>query len=489
MTSHDSVSLGALLATLPQGTRVIGNAAREIHALAIDSRSVEPGTLFVALRGERTDGHKFVAQAVERGAAAVVTEEWMSVPEAVTAIVVPDTTLALSRIADAFFGHPSRSMSVAGVTGTNGKTTTTQMIAAILNAAAVPCGTIGTIGARLGDREWPLANTTPLALELHALLAQMRDAGAKAVAMEVSSHALALNRVNDVRFAVGALTNITRDHLDFHESFEAYARAKRHLFDLAPRAVLNLDDPHGASWASEARLGTIATTYGIGNDGAKLHAKDVAITPSGSTFSVDGTAFRVALPGRFNVANALCAIGVARTLGVDDATAARGLATLDRVAGRMEHFEGAGVNVVVDYAHTPDALENVLRTVRETTRGRVVAVFGCGGDRDRGKRPQMGAVAAKLADYTIVTSDNPRSEDPQAIVDEILPGIGDAPHRSVLDRREAIESAVDEARRGDVVVVAGKGHEPYQIVGNEMLPFDDREVAREALARKGAACT
>jgi UDP-N-acetylmuramoyl-L-alanyl-D-glutamate--2,6-diaminopimelate ligase len=349
----------------------------------------------------------------------------------------------------------------------------------------LPCGTIGTIGARLGEREWPLSNTTPLAAELQELLAQMRDGGASAVAMEVSSHALALSRVADVRFAVAALTNITRDHLDFHKSFEAYAAAKRRLFDMAPACALNVEDEHGERWAGELRDRKNVLTYAVARP-ADVRAENVRMESDGSVFSVSGQAFHINLPGRFNVANALAAISIARILGVTDADSARGLETLRRVAGRMDCVSGAGIDVVVDYAHTPDALENVLRTLRETTRARLFVVFGCGGDRDRGKRPQMAAAAARYADYSYVTSDNPRTEDPQAIIADILPGLGGAPHAVQPDRAAAIAEAIASAARGDVVLVAGKGHEAYQIVGENVLPFDDLAVAREALAQREA---
>jgi UDP-N-acetylmuramoyl-L-alanyl-D-glutamate--2,6-diaminopimelate ligase len=478
-----SISLESLLGSLAQNTRVIGTRDKTITALTIDSREVRPGALFVALRGEHTDGHRFLPQAVERGAAAVLVDQLCDVPSHVTAIVVPDSARALSQVADAFYGAPSRDLIVAGITGTNGKTTTSQMTASILTAGGVPCGTIGTIGARFGRREWPLANTTPLAPQLHELLAQMRDLGAKAVAMEVSSHALALQRVADIRFRVGALTNVTRDHLDFHKSFEAYAAAKRKLFDMAPRCVMNVDDELGERWARELRARKPVVTYAL-HQSADLRPASLEVRPDGSSFSLDGQKFAVRIPGRFNVANALCAIAVARTLGIADADAARGLETLTRVAGRMDHMRGGGIDVIVDYAHTPDALENVLRTLRETASRRLLVVFGCGGDRDRGKRPQMGQVAARYADYTYVTSDNPRTEDPRTIVDEILPGVGGAPHAVELDRRAAIQAAVASAEPGDVVLVAGKGHENYQIVGTHVLPFDDLAVAREALAQR-----
>jgi UDP-N-acetylmuramoyl-L-alanyl-D-glutamate--2,6-diaminopimelate ligase len=403
----------------------------------------------------------------------------------VTTIVVPDSARALSQIADAFYDAPSASLTVAGITGTNGKTTTSQMTASIMEAAGMPAGVIGTIGARFAHAEWPLANTTPLASQLQELLAQMRDLGARGVAMEVSSHALALQRVADVRFAAGALTNVTRDHLDFHKSFQAYAEAKRRLFDMAPRCVLNVDDETGERWSRELRARKPVLTYAL-NVPADLRAQSLEIRADGSSFDLDGRRFDVRIPGRFNVYNALCAIGIARQLDIADADSARGLASLERVAGRMEHVSGAGVDVIVDYAHTPDALENLLRTLRETARGRLIVVFGCGGDRDRGKRPEMGAVAARYADFSYVTSDNPRSEDPQAIISDILSGVGAAPHETLADRRAAIEAAIASARAGDVIVLAGKGHEQYQIVGTQVLPFDDVAVAREVLARREA---
>lgn len=487
MSEEPPIPLETLLRTLAPNALVVGPRAGIVSALTIDSRGVKPGSVFVALRGEHTDGHRFIAQAIDRGASAVVVEESIDVPAGVTAVVVADSARALSQLADAYFGAPSHDLTIAGVTGTNGKTTATQMLAAILNEANVPCGVIGTIGARFGDRDWELANTTPLPPELHGLLAQMRETGAKAVAMEVSSHAVALQRVADVRFHVGALTNVTRDHLDFHKTFEAYAAAKRSFFDLVPRCVFNADDELGLRWAQELAGRKPTATYAL-HAPADMRAEKVEIRADGSTFDLDGRRFDVRIPGRFNVSNALCAIGMARTLDVSDDAAARGLAALDRVAGRMEHVHGAGIDVVVDYAHTPDALENLLRALRETASNRLLTVFGCGGDRDRGKRPQMGAVAARYADFTYVTSDNPRTEDPQRIIADILPGIGGAPHAVEADRRKAIEEAVRSAQTGDVVAIAGKGHEAYQIVGQEALPFDDVAVAREALlAREGAA--
>ncbi|HET7815609.1 MAG TPA: UDP-N-acetylmuramoyl-L-alanyl-D-glutamate--2,6-diaminopimelate ligase [Candidatus Baltobacteraceae bacterium] len=486
MNEHRSVSLATLLERLAGSARCIGPVERAVSSLVIDSRAVTPGALFVALRGERTDGHRFVQQAIERGATAVVVEEAMHVEGDASVIVVPDSARAASQVADAFYDRPSQSLMVAGVTGTNGKTTTTHMIAAMLDAGGAPCGVIGTVGAHFGDKTWPLANTTPLAPELHALLAQMRDAGAKAAAMEVSSHALALGRVSDVRFRTGALTNITRDHLDFHQTFEAYAAAKRRLFDAAPHAVLNADDAHGERWSRELRGRKDVTTYGI-RAHADLRPETIDFHAAGSSFAIDGTRFDVRLPGRFNVENALCAVATARALGVADADSARGLAALERVPGRMEHVRGGDIDAIVDYAHTPDALENVLRTARDLTPRRVIVVFGCGGDRDRGKRPQMGEIAARFADRAYVTSDNPRTEDPQAIVDQIVAGMGGSDTRTIVDRSAAIHAAIEDAQPGDVVVIAGKGHENYQIVGTQTLPFDDVEVARDALAQRRKA--
>jgi UDP-N-acetylmuramoyl-L-alanyl-D-glutamate--2,6-diaminopimelate ligase len=483
MEQKAGVSLERLVRTLPQNVRIIGPREKTITALTIDSRAARPGALFVALRGEHTDGHRFVADAIAHGAEAVVVEALDALDTAVTTIVVPDSARALSQVADAFYDAPSASLTVAGITGTNGKTTTSQMTVSIMEAAGTPAGVIGTIGARFNETEWPLANTTPLASQLQELLAQMRDLGAKAVAMEVSSHALALQRVADVRFAVGALTNVTRDHLDFHKTFQAYAAAKRRLFDMAPRCVVNVDDETGERWSRELRTRKPTMTYAL-NVPADLRAHSLEIRADGSSFDLDGRRFEVRIPGRFNVYNALCAIGIARQLGISDADSACGLASLERVAGRMEHVSGAGLDVVVDYAHTPDALENALRALREVADFRVIAVFGCGGDRDRGKRPQMGEIAARYADFTFVTSDNPRSEDPMEIIRQIDAAMGSAPRALRKDRREAIVEAIEMARPGDVILIAGKGHENYQVIGTDVLPFDDLAVAREALAQR-----
>jgi len=458
--------------------RVVGDLPSHVESIVTDSRESTSGSLYVALRGARVDGHHFAHVAVENGAVAIVAEQEIAV--AAPQLIVADTRVAISRLADAFYRRPSQALRIAGITGTNGKTTTTHLVRAICEEAGEPCGLVGTLGGSFGDRKWPLENTTPLALELHALLAALRDAGAKGVAMEVSSHALALGRVDDVRFAVGALTNITRDHLDFHGTIERYAAAKRRLFDLAPRAVLNVDDPWGAKFAADL---PDAITYAI-DAPAIVRAHDVVLDGDGSRFRVDGTDVHIALPGRFNVRNALAAFAIGRALGFTDATIARGIAATRAVPGRMERIGAFGIDAIVDYAHTPDALENVLRAARETAKRKLIVVFGCGGDRDPGKRAEMGAIAAAYADRVIVTSDNPRSEDPLTIARAIAEGIK---ADIVLDRRRAIRRAINEAVAGDVVMIAGKGHETYQIVGAQTLPFDDRDEVRAAFAERAAA--
>jgi UDP-N-acetylmuramoyl-L-alanyl-D-glutamate--2,6-diaminopimelate ligase len=488
MKASRAIDLEPLVASLG-GARVVGALDRVALAIVHDSRAVRSGSVFVALRGERSDGHDFLGAAIAAGARTVVVDDAYAAghepaPDTTT-IVVSNTRLALSRLAAAFYDHPSSALLLAGVTGTNGKTTTTHLIAAILNEAGIAAGIVGTLGARFARAEWPLANTTPLASELQGVLAEMRDLGAEAVAMEVSSHALALDRVADVAFAVAALTNVTRDHLDFHGTFEAYAATKRELFERAAEIVLPADDAFGRAWAGEFEtLGRTVVTYGFASD-ARVRATDPVVRADGARFGVDGRTFEIRLPGRFNVLNALAALCVARTLGVDDATSARALAVFERVPGRMEHFGGAGIDVLVDYAHTPDALDVVLRAARETANGALVVVFGCGGDRDRGKRPEMARIACEIADRVVVTSDNPRGEEPADIARDVLAGASDPARVTVeLDRRVAIRAAIANAAPGDVVVVAGKGHETYQIVGANVLPFDDRVEVRAALAAR-----
>ncbi|MDP9110106.1 MAG: UDP-N-acetylmuramyl-tripeptide synthetase, partial [Candidatus Eremiobacteraeota bacterium] len=347
-----SVPLQKLLDVLPPDARVAGSIDREIVSLEIDSRSVQRGSLFVALRGLHTDGHAYVEEAVRGGAAAILTEEPCELPTGVTAIVVNDSARALSRLADSFYAHPSKDLHVVGITGTNGKTTTTHMAAAIMNAASIPTASIGTIGASFAGHSWPLENTTPLAPQLHGLLAELRNIGARGVAMEVSSHALALARVADVRFGVAALTNVTRDHLDFHKSFEAYAAAKRSLFDQAAMCVFNGDDTYGARWAHECSSEKPVLVYGT-NERSNVRAVAIELQPESSRFTVDGQMMNVRLPGRFNVSNALCAIAIARSLEIPDTISAAGLAEVERVPGRMESLHSDGITVVVVLPFVP----------------------------------------------------------------------------------------------------------------------------------------
>jgi UDP-N-acetylmuramoyl-L-alanyl-D-glutamate--2,6-diaminopimelate ligase len=422
----------------------------EVSSLAYRSSSVTDGALFFCVRGFTSDGHEFARDAVERGAVALVCERPLGtgVPE----VIVPDVRAAMPAAAARFYGDPTSELRVVGVTGTNGKTTTAFLVRALLEAAGLQTGLLGTVKSVVGGREEPVERTTPEAIDLQATFRRMLDAGDRACAIEVSSHALELGRAEGIHFACRVFTNLTQDHLDFHETMERYYLAKRRLFE-APGApsVVNVDDDYGRRLAGEIDG---ATTYEI----------------------------ETRLPGLFNVQNALAAIAAARALGVEPEAIRRGLAGADRVPGRFEPVdEGQDFTVLVDYAHTPEALENVLRAAREITTGRLHVVFGAGGDRDRAKRPLMGRAASQLADRVIVTSDNPRSEDPEAIVDEVLGGTSGDAEREV-DRRRAIARAVESARRGDVVVIAGKGHEQGQeFEGGRKEPFDDVTVVRDAL--------
>jgi UDP-N-acetylmuramoyl-L-alanyl-D-glutamate--2,6-diaminopimelate ligase len=480
------VPLASVLDAVPgaerRGDAVIGD-------VVFDSREVGPGSLFCCVPGAVDDGHAYAAAAVEAGAAALLVERWIddvSAPQ----VRVASVREAMGPVAAVVFGHPAESLSMAGITGTNGKTTTTYLLEAIWRAAGVRPGVIGTTGARVDGEPVPLARTTPEAPDLHRLLARMREAGVGAVAMEVSSHALAQHRVGGVTFDVAAFTNLSQDHLDFHPSMEDYFAAKASLFTSAraARAGVNNDDPWGRRLLEDPAVPT--TTYGL-DPGADLRATDVSSTVNGLAFTIDGVAFRSRLRGVFNVSNCLAAVAVAGTLGITLEVAARGLAAVEGVPGRVEPVDaGQDFLVVVDYAHTPDSIRSVLQAARPLASGRLIVVFGCGGDRDRDKRPLMGAAATSLADLTILTSDNPRSEDPLAIIADIEPGAqeGDGAYVVEPDRRAAIGMAVEHAASGDVVVIAGKGHEPYQEIGDDTVPFDDRRVAHEALvAREGGS--
>ena len=457
----------------------------EITALAYDNRAVTPGALFFCVPGFTRDGHDYAGEAIARGAAALVVERPLSlgVPE----IQVSSVRQAMAPAAARFYGDPTARLQTIGVTGTNGKTTTAFLVRALLEAAGRRTGLLGTVKSMIGGVEHEVQRTTPEAIDLQMTFTAMLAAGDVACAMEVSSHALALHRADAIHFAAAIFTNLTQDHLDFHETMEDYFAAKRCLFTGGPRtAVINVDDAYGARLAAE--LGD-AVTFAI-DAPASYRAKDVQTDLSGSRFTVQGPAGELDLTsplrGRFNVYNVLGAVAAARELDVGADTAAEAIETAGQVPGRFETVdEGQDFAVLVDYAHTPDSLENVLCAARGLADGRVHVVFGAGGDRDRGKRPMMGAIAKRLADRVIVTSDNPRSEDPEAIIREILLGSG----RDVawdVDRRSAIAEAIAGAGRGDVVVIAGKGHEQGQeFARGHKVPFDDVAVAREVL--KGAA--
>jgi UDP-N-acetylmuramoyl-L-alanyl-D-glutamate--2,6-diaminopimelate ligase len=478
------VPLAAVAASVP-GSDLRGDPATPVADAALDVREAGPGALFFCVPGRSADGHDFAGQAVAAGAVALVVERWLA--QDVPQIRVSSVRRAMGPMSAAVFGEPAKSLTLAGVTGTNGKTTIVHLLEAIFRAAGRRSGAIGTVGARIGDDPEPLARTTPEAPDLHRLLARMRDARVETVAMEVSSHALAQDRVGGVRFDVAVFTNLSQDHLDFHPSMEAYFEAKASLFvpERTAHAVVNVDDPWGRRLTD---AGVPTTTYAIASD-ADVVATGVRVDTGGSAFRVSGRDVRTPLRGTFNVSNCVAAIATAQVLGIDPDAAVRGIDAVRDVPGRMEPVEaGQDFLVVVDYAHTPDSIRNVLAAARPLTTGRVIVVFGCGGDRDRAKRSPMGTAATEGADLTVVTSDNPRSEDPSAIIAEIEPGAAAGGGRYVVepDRRAAIRLALAEARSGDVVVVAGKGHETVQELAGGTVPFDDRVVVREELEALGA---
>ena len=487
------VKLGRLLQAAPDVRLRDGSAAVEIAGLAYDSRAVRPGFLFCALPGEKTDGGLYAEEAVRRGAVAVLHQNGLRPPRGVADVAAPDARAAMADLAAEFYGRPSATLPIVGVTGTNGKTTTTYMIREILRAAGRDCGLIGTIQYEYGGRLIAAARTTPEAPDLQRMFAEALAAGCRAVAMEVSSQGLAAGRLRGTRFAAAVFTNLSVDHLDFHKTMEAYFDAKKRLFDELPPdapAIVNGDDPYGRRLAADPRLAGRLVTFGSGPE-ATVWAEDVRLSETSSAFRAVGpwgaTPVELAFAGRFNVMNALAALAVGGALGVPPATMAAALGRMGPVPGRLERIpDPAGRHVFVDYAHTEDALRSVLRTLRETASGRLICLFGCGGNRDRSKRPRMGAAVSEFADFAVLTSDNPRQEDPQAILADVLAGMDRGkPHLVEPDRAAAICAALREAGPGDVVLIAGKGHEPYQEIAGRMLPFDDREIAREILAAAG----
>ncbi len=483
------VLLSQVAEHVPGVSAVVGTDV-VISDITHDSRQVGSGVLFVAIRGEFHDGHDYVQMAVSNGASAVLVEEQQTVD--VPQIIVTDTRKAMAWAARSVFGMPDETLAIAGVTGTNGKTTVAHMLESILTTAGLPTGIIGTLGARIGSTPMPTARTTPEATDLQRILASMRDSGVEIVLMEVSSHAVELHRADAIRFSVVGFTNLSQDHLDFHGDMETYYAAKKRLFDpvVSDQGVINVDDPWGTRLAAESMIEQ--TTVSITGN-AELSATNLVGTSEGTGFvlvTLGGSA-DVTLPlvGEFNVSNALVAAGMALHLGVDTPTIARGLSATRPVPGRMEVVPHDGpFTVVVDYAHTPDAIAVVLASLNSLASGRIIAVVGAGGDRDSEKRSIMGAAAARSSNVTIITTDNPRTEDPTVIAEEVGRGARAQPGanvQTIIDRRSAIRHSISIAEAGDIVVVLGKGHEQGQDIGSEVLPFDDRDEVREALRIEG----
>ena len=461
----------------------------DITGIAYDSRRVMPGNVFVCVKGYETDGHKFAQAAEKNGAAIIVAED--KIDASVPVIYVENTRREVARLACKFYDDPSKKFRLVGVTGTNGKTTITYLTESILEAAGQLVGVIGTNQNIIGDKVLVTKSTTPTtpnALELQQLFDEMAQSGADYVVMEVSSHALDLDRVYGCHFDCGIFTNLTRDHLDFHKTMENYRDAKAKLFTLCDKGVVNNDDEAGRYIAAKGDCKDILTV-GL-EDGCELRAKNISITARGTDFEVEykGETYpmSIAIPGKFSVYNALCAAGAALQLGIDMETIQKGLKNAKGVLGRVEVVPtDTDYTVIIDYAHSPDGLENIINCVQEFAKGRVITLFGCGGDRDSTKRPMMGEIAGRLSDYSIITSDNPRTEDPKKIIDMIEEGMKktDGEYTVIVDRREAIAYALDHARKDDVIILAGKGQETYQIIGKEKHDFDERVVVHEYLRK------
>lgn len=470
---------------------ITGSADIEIEGLAYDSRNVKAGELFVAVRGHEENGSDYITDALSKGAVAVVSENELDLGASATHVQVPNARRALAELANAFHGDLSREMKIIGVTGTNGKTTTAYMIRDLLRDGGFLPGLLGTVAYEIREQSIPASRTTPEASDLHALFHKMKESGCDSAVMEVSSHAIALQRTHGINFSVSVFTNLTQDHLDYHNDMETYFAVKSELFRAGKKergqaAVINMDDPWGRKLVEEGRIEMDVVTYGF-NEHAMVRATDARLDETGTSCRVQtpwGAAkIRLQLLGRFNIHNALAALATGGLSGIALETMVQSLASIKSVPGRLERVPNRkNKKVFVDYAHTDDALRNVLETLREICKGKLIVVFGCGGDRDRGKRKLMGQVAAALADFSIITSDNPRKEDPGAIVGNIMEGFaGKETFEVVLDRRAAIEVGIQRMGRKDVLLIAGKGHEAYQILKETIIPFDDREMVREIL--------
>lgn len=476
-----------LLSKLAGATRhrLVGGDT-EIADIVYDSRKVQPGDLFCCITGTFSDGHEYAPMAKQLGAAALVVERELDID--IPQLIVPNTRIAMAEMAAAYYGYPSREMKMVGVTGTNGKTSTTYMIKSIAEEAGVKVGLIGTIHNLIGDRILETERTTPASVDLQKILRDMKNEGVELVVMEVSSHALDQARVHGVDFDIGIFTNLTQDHLDYHKTFENYLAAKKKLFLHSKRAVVNADDPHFD--AITEGLTIPITTFGI-REKADFSASDIEITTAGAQFMMKTPSgdirMKISIPGLFSVFNAMGAFAAATLLGFDADAIREGLSKLT-VSGRLEPLPTDGdYSVLLDYAHTPDALENALRTVRGFAKGRVVTLFGCGGNRDKAKRPIMGEIAGRYSDFLVVTSDNPRDEEPMEIINNVLDGVNKSgcQHVVIEDRRAAIKYALEHARPKDVIVLAGKGHENYQEICGGKRHFDEKEIVAELLEELG----
>ncbi len=470
-------------------TKISGNSETEIEKICYDSRKACENSVFVCIVGFETDGHKYIKNAIDKGATAIVVQEGSEIPEipeGITVVTSCDTRKMLAKMSASFFGNPQKKLKMIGVTGTNGKTTVTTLIKTVLEFKEKRVGLIGTNANYINGKELPAERTTPESYELFELLAKMVEEDVEYVIMEVSSHSLELDRIYGIEFLVGAFTNLTQDHLDFHKTIENYKNAKKKLFNICENAVVNVDDAAGAEYADDILVPLL--TYGIENK-ASLKAYDIKISARGVIFNMEyeGKVYKVRLgiPGKFSVYNALTALGSVIAAGISVEKAIEALTFAKGVMGRCETvYTNTDYTVIIDYAHTPDGLENIISTVKEFCEGRVITLFGCGGDRDCTKRPVMGSVAARLSDYCIVTSDNPRTENPAKIIEDVMVGVNetDCEHIVIENRREAIGYALSFAKRGDCIILAGKGHETYQIVGKTKNHFDEREIIAEYLS-------
>lgn len=459
-----------------------------IEDLYYDSREVTPNSLFFCIKGLTVDGHDFAPQAVAKGAKVLVLERDVDVDGDITKVFVPNSKTAMAYMAKNFYRNPTKDINFIGVTGTNGKTTVTYLVKSILEKAGQKVGLIGTISNMIGDRKMPSKFTTPESLELQKLLREMADENVDSVVMEVSSHSLALGRVEGCEYDIGVFTNLSQDHLDFHANMEEYRDAKAKLFTQSKLAIINEDDKNGR-WIKK-RVPTKVFTYGIYKD-ADIYARELEITDRGVAFHLHTPSgsipINLAIPGIFSIYNGLAAASICYNLGISLEIIAQGLQEVKGVDGRFELLDtGTDYSVILDYAHTPDGLENILTTAREFAKGRIITLFGCGGDRDHSKRPIMGEIAGKYSDLCIITSDNPRSEDPMDIIKDIVPGIEKTgcDYTIIENRREAIEYALTQAQKDDIVILAGKGHETYQILKDKTIPFDEKQIVAEILGRE-----